>query len=179
MHHAAALGAVPLELLQSALLAGALEDQADGAGLGALRGVREVAGEHPHLPLADIHARRAIRGHHVDVHVAAHLIENLLVGVDVEVSALVGTPHHHDDEVLVTGEHLFIGHRWLQAWTVLIDPGIEVEGLGHIGHGYSLPVRRWATAWISMSRCGCGNSRTATVVRVGPVWSKYSAYTWL
>ena len=34
-----------------------------------------------------------------------------------------------------------------------------------------------ATACISISRCGCGNWCTATVVRVGPVASKNSAHT--
>ena len=43
VHHAGALGAVPLELLQGALTAWTLKDEADGSGLGSLGGMRQIA----------------------------------------------------------------------------------------------------------------------------------------
>ena len=80
-------GAVPLELLQRALLADPFDDEPDRARLGTLRRVRGVARQHPHLAFVDVDPAGAVLGHHVDVHVALDLVEELLVGVDVIVGA--------------------------------------------------------------------------------------------
>ena len=91
-----AVRAVPLELLQRALLADPLDHQADRAGLGALRRVRDVAAAAAtSRPRGCRSAAGPSVGHDVDVHVALDLVEPLLVRVDVEVGALVRAADDH------------------------------------------------------------------------------------
>src|SRR5688572_10121505 len=131
--------------------------------------MRHVAREHPHVALVDVDEGRAVVGLHVDMHASLDLEEDLLVGVDMEVGALVRAADDHDDEVAAAGEHLPVADWRFQRWAVLGEPLGKVDRLLHQG------LLSAAVACISISRCGWGSSRTATVVRAGPVSSKYSA----
>ena len=96
-------------------------------GLGTLRRVRQVARQHPHLALADVDPAGTVVGHHVDVDVALDLVEELLVGVDVVVGALVRPADDHRDEVGAGREQLLVADRRLEQVAVLRDPLLEVD----------------------------------------------------
>jgi hypothetical protein len=79
-----------------------------------------------------------VRRHHVQVHVAFDLVEELLVRVDVKVGALVGAADHHDDEVRSGGKHLLVAHRRLEQVLVFGEPAREAHRARDLGHGNSL-----------------------------------------
>jgi len=66
-------------------------------------------------------------------HVAFQLVEELIAGVNVEVSPSVRATDDHDHKLGVLPDHL--GPHWrLQQVTVLIDPAFEVKGSERLCH---------------------------------------------
>ena len=79
-------------------------------------------------------------------HVAFQLVEKLVSGVNVEVSASIWATDDHDHELGVFPNHLG-SHRRSQQATVIIDPAFEVQCLKRFRHGSLLsyagiPIRR-------------------------------------
>ena len=96
----AAVLAVPLEAVELAGAARALDDQAHGVG-GAPRRVRHVGRQQEDLAFADrhVHALAVLHGGERDA--AFELVEEFLARVDVEIAAGVRAAHDHDDELAV------------------------------------------------------------------------------
>jgi len=107
--------------------------QADGVRR-PLRRMRAIGRQQEHFSLPDRLAPPPASI--VDIlqhHVTFQLVEKFLAGIDVKVSAGVGTTDDHDDELGVFPDHLRPDWR-LQQITVLIDPALEVERFEKLCH---------------------------------------------
>jgi hypothetical protein len=63
----------------------------------------------------------------LDRNVAFNLVEELFTLIVVIVFAVVGSAHHHNDELRVL-VHLSVADRGLEQMAVFVDPGMEIEG---------------------------------------------------
>src|SRR5262245_5645940 len=70
-------------------------------------------------------------------YVSFQLLEQLITGVNVEVSTSIGTTNDHDNELGVLPDHLG-PYRRLQQITVLIDPTFETQRCERRCHTISL-----------------------------------------
>src|SRR3984893_10423475 len=141
--------AVPLEAIELAGAAWALDHQAHGVG-GPLRRMRQVGRKQQDFAGADRQIDRAAVLHGPEHHVAFELVEELLPRVDVVVLAGVRAAHHHDDEIAIV-KHALVAHRRLQLRAVRIDPFPDIERLQGF-HVSSVP-------FAYVTRCGAGARR--------------------
>src|SRR5256885_3651493 len=143
--------AVPLEAIELARAARALDHQAHGV-CGSLRRLRQVGRNQQHFAGADRHVDRAAVLHGPEHHVAFELVEEFLPRVDVVVLAGVRAAHHHDDEIAIA-KHALVAHRRLQLRAVGIDPLPEIERLQGL-HVSSVPF-----AYVTRSKAGARSAR--------------------
>jgi hypothetical protein len=104
----------------------ALDHQSDRV-CWTLRGVWCARGQEEDLTLLDMDVARLAIIDDLYGDVTLDLIEKLLALVIVVILAIVRSTHHHNDELRVL-VHLCISHGRLEKVTVLVDPGMEIEG---------------------------------------------------
>jgi len=92
-----------------------------------LRGVWCARGQEEDLTLLDMDVARLAIIDDLYGDITFDLIEELLALVIVVILAIVRSTHHHNDELRVL-VHLCISHGRLEKVTVLVDPGMEIEG---------------------------------------------------
>src|SRR6266481_1446050 len=169
--------AVPLEAIELARAAAALDHQAQGV-CGPLWRMRHVGRNEQHFAGADRHIDRAAVLHGPEHHVAFELVEEFLPRVDVVVLAGVRAAHHHDDEIAIL-KHALVAHRRLQMHAVGIDPLPEIERFEGL-HVSSVPfgyVTR-SKAGARSARCGQGpeeRARGAQALRRWCCWRPAAA----
>src|SRR3979409_673895 len=145
--------AVPLEAIELAGAAGALDHQAHGV-CGPLRRMRQVGRNEQDFAGADRHLGASPGLHGPEHHVAFELVEELLPRVDVVVLAGVRAAHHHDDEIAIA-KHALVAHRRLQLRAVRIDPLPEIERLQGF-HVSSAPFAYVTRCGAEARRARCG-----------------------
>src|ERR1700723_3291215 len=174
--------AIPFKPIPCALRAWHLHYHSDAALLQLLGRMPHVLGQQKDLALSDRNLERRLAGslHDAKKNVALQLVEKFFGWIVVIIAPLVGTSdhgHHH----LAIFPHLRISHRRFELFFVFFNPSLKIDRLERLNgrHRHSYFSGLYAIARISISRCGCGNWCTATVVRAGPSWPKYLPYTWL
>src|SRR5579863_5039272 len=179
MHQLVAVRAVPFETVENALWTRHLHHHPDAAGH-ALRRMPHMFGQQENLAFFDGNFKRRLSRffHHANRNIALQLVEELFRGIVVIIASLVRSPHDRDHHLAVF-PHLRITDRRLEFVFVLFDPRLKVESpqAAYGWHRLSYFTGLLAKARISISKCGCGNWCTATVVRAGPSCPKYSPYT--
>ncbi len=166
-----ALEAVPLELLEGALAAHALDDQSDRTRGGARGECGRLPGSSQVSP-----SRMCTRCGPSSVITSTWMSPSICrttprTGRGGSRCAGGSADDLHDE--VVAQRHRLVVDRRREQVPILGDPLLEVDDGRDDGHERSSEsavwVRRWAgtyaTPWISMSRCGCGSWCTATVVR--------------
>src|SRR2546421_7569112 len=120
-----ALRAEPDEGLRLPGLALDLDDETPRVGRAGRRRRRE--GRHQQEPaLADDLGRASALLHVFQDHVALEHVEDLVGGIDVEVSARIRAADDHRRELRVFPDDL-VADRWLEGMAVVLDPPPEVE----------------------------------------------------
>ena len=122
-----------------------------------------VRRQQKHVAFTQIDALALAVDPQIQIRVAAQLIEELLERIVVIVGAVIRTADDGDDEIAVLPD-LLIADRRLQQMRVLVDPALKIERFAVRDMAVSLmfSARRvyfgaYAIAFISISRCGCGN----------------------
>src|SRR3954469_16230353 len=135
-----------------------------------------VFGKKKYLTFFDRNFDRRLpcRLHQTQRDVPLELIKKLFSGIVMIIASLVGTADHSDHHFTIL-PHLGIPHWRFEHLFILFNPLLKIKRFQLLDRRH---VRSYsglyASARISISRCGCGNWRTATVVRAGPSWPKYS-----
>ena len=122
-----------LDLLLQLALAHPLDHHPHRAG-GTLRRVRHPGREQEDVSFPDVDVPGLAVLDGLDDDVALDLEEQLFAVLDVVVLPRVRTADDHHEELGVLPDHL-VPHGGLQEMTMLVDPGLEVEGSK--GHGDS------------------------------------------
>lgn len=99
--------------------------------------------------------------HHANEDIAFQLVEKFFGGIIVIIRALVWPADHGDDDIAIV-PNLGIADGRLQFFAIGVNPALKIESFhGLDGWHYfflsSAASGLYAIAFISMSRCGCGN----------------------
>src|SRR5688572_11103497 len=130
VHERPALRAIPFEAVVDVARAHLLHHHADRARR-ALRRMPAARRDQEDLAFADRDVARLSTFDHLEDHVAAQLVEELLVRIVVVVGARIRAADHLHDEVLGLAEHHLIADRRLEKVLMLLDPAREIERAQH------------------------------------------------
>ncbi len=127
-------GAIPFERINVTHRTAALNDGAQAACFGALGGVADKSGKQKDIALFQVHAFKLAAIGDQQRRIAFDLVEELFVGVDMKIGALVGATHHCANEVGVLPD-LLVANGRLELVFVRVDPVLEIDGCAVVRGG--------------------------------------------